>query len=321
MKLLLWHVHGSWTNAFVQGDHEYLLPLTPHRGPDGLGRARTWDWPVAAREVPVGELRDQEIDAVVLQRPHEAELVRQWTGRRPGRDLPAVYVEHNTPSQPFAEHPLARQCAIPLVHVTHFNRQIWSSGLAPARVIEHGVPDPGYRYTGEIASAAAVVNDPLRRGRAVGADVIAQASDHVPVDLFGMNVEDMRSSRIRTYEDLPQHRMHAELAQRAVYLHPCRWTSLGLSLIEAMMLGMPVVALDTTEASRAVPPQAGFLSNDLDELSGHLRRLVRDPALAAAMGRNAREVALHRYGLARFLTDWDDLLTQLTASPASAGRG
>ena len=51
MKVLLWHVHGSWTTAFVQGRHEYLLPVTPDRGPDGLGRARTWDWPASAREV------------------------------------------------------------------------------------------------------------------------------------------------------------------------------------------------------------------------------------------------------------------------------
>ena len=53
--------------------------------------------------------------------------------------------------------------------------------------------------------------------------------------------------------DLPQDRLHTEMARRRVYLHPVRWTSLGLSLIEAMMLGMPVVALATTEAAVDVP--------------------------------------------------------------------
>ena len=43
MRLLLWHVHGSWTTAFVAGGHDYLLPVTPTRDADGLGRARTWD--------------------------------------------------------------------------------------------------------------------------------------------------------------------------------------------------------------------------------------------------------------------------------------
>ena len=55
MKVLIWHVHGSWTTAFVQGRHEYLLPVVGgpggSRSADGLGRARTWDWPRSAREV------------------------------------------------------------------------------------------------------------------------------------------------------------------------------------------------------------------------------------------------------------------------------
>lgn len=33
------------------------------------------------------------------------------------------------------------------------------------------------------------------------------------------------------------------MARRRVYLHTARWTSLGLSLLEAMHLGMPVVAV------------------------------------------------------------------------------
>ena len=51
MKILLWHVHGSWMTAFVQGTHDYLVPLVPGRGPDGRGRAQTWDWPPSVVEV------------------------------------------------------------------------------------------------------------------------------------------------------------------------------------------------------------------------------------------------------------------------------
>src|SRR5262245_64280314 len=48
--------------------------------------------------------------------------------------------------------------------------------------------------------------------------------------------------------------------------HLMRWTSLGLSLLEAMACGMPVVALATTEAVMAVPRSAGVLATDVDEL-------------------------------------------------------
>src|SRR5919107_834268 len=168
MRILLWHVHGSWTTSFVQGRHEYLLPLTPDRDRDGLGRATSWDWPASVEEVPVDGLTDADFDLVVLQRPHEPDLVRRWTGRTPGRDVPAVYVEHNTPGGdvPFTRHPLADRSDIPVVHVTHFNRLFWDCGRAPVDVIEHGIVDPGHRYSGEWARAAVVVNDPVRRGRA-----------------------------------------------------------------------------------------------------------------------------------------------------------
>ncbi|HEV7908969.1 MAG TPA: glycosyltransferase family 1 protein, partial [Pseudonocardiaceae bacterium] len=48
-RVLLWHVHGSWTTSFVQGPHEYLLPALPGGGPDGLGLAGR-NWPSTARE-------------------------------------------------------------------------------------------------------------------------------------------------------------------------------------------------------------------------------------------------------------------------------
>jgi glycosyltransferase involved in cell wall biosynthesis len=82
-------------------------------------------------------------------------------------------------------------------------------------------------------------------------------------------------------------------------------------LIEAMQLGMPVVALAATEAVMAVPPGAGVLSTDVDDLADAVRTYLHDPALAAQTGRRGREAALRRYGLARFLDEWDRLLKEV----------
>ncbi|MGK5552829.1 glycosyltransferase [Actinomadura kijaniata] len=329
MRVLLWHVHGSWATSFVHGPWTSVVPVTPDRGPDGLGRARTFPWPDRAVEVPHDRLRDEHVDAVVLQRPHEFHLAEEWLGRRPGRDIPAVYVEHDTPHRRFADadmpeevvpdirHLLHDRSDIPLVHVTHFNELFWNSGRAPTTVIEHGVVDPGYRFVGDMPRAGVVINDPLRRGRITGTDLLPRLAREVPLDLFGMNVTDapralgLPAESLWTFEDLPQARMHAELARRRVYLHPYRWTSLGLSLIEAMLLGLPVVALATTEAVEAVPPEAGVLSTRVDTLAGAARALAHDPERARQLGKEARAVAAQRYGLARFLRDWERLLNEV----------
>jgi glycosyltransferase involved in cell wall biosynthesis len=94
----------------------------------------------------------------------------------------------------------------------------------------------------------------------------------------------MQAGELGGYEDLSQAQLHEQMARRRVYLHPMRWTSLGLSLLEGMHLGMPVVALGTTEAYEAVPPEAGVVSTDVDRLVGALRELVNDPEQARVMG-------------------------------------
>lgn len=319
MRILVWHVHGSWATSFVQGGHDYLIPLAPDRGADGGGRPHTWDWPSGAREVPLERLRDEPVDVVVLQRERDLELCRTWLGREPGRGVPAVFVEHNTPKGdvPLTRHLLADQGAIPIAHVTYFNELFWDNGRARSVVIEHGVVDPGHLYTGELERAGIAINEPVRRGRVTGSDLLARFAEAAPLDVFGMRLSGLHESfgldpsRVTLHEDPPQHVMHAELARRRVYVHPLRWTSLGLSLIEAMHLGMPVVVLASTEAIEAVPQEAGYLSTRVDALMGAVRRYLSDPDAARAAGDAARAHALERYGLGRFLADWDALLKEV----------
>ncbi|HEX5496164.1 MAG TPA: glycosyltransferase [Mycobacteriales bacterium] len=306
--------------AFVQGQHSYLVPVLPDRDPDGRGRARTYRWPAGAREVTPAELAGADIDAVVLQRPGEIELTRRWTGRVPGRAgagrLPAVYVEHNTPRGDVTgwRHPLADRDDIPLVHVTHFNAAMWDSGAAPVRVVEHGIVDPGYRYTGELETLAVCCNEPVRRLRVAGTDLAAGIARTVPVAVYGMGLDGIGKLfpvGLAGAVELPQDSMHSRLAHHRAYLHPYRWTSLGLSLLEAMHLGMPVLALAATAAGDAVPAGAGVVSADVAELTAGAARLVADRDLAREQGLAARRYALDRFGLPRFLDDWDRQLKEV----------
>jgi hypothetical protein len=320
MRILIWHVHGSWTTGFVQGGHDYLVPVTPARDADGLGRARTWEWPASVLEVPLDRLAECEPDVVVLQRPRDLELARAHLRREPGREVPAVWVEHNTPRGDVgaARHLLADRDDVTVVHVTAFNQVFWDCGRSPTTVIEHGVVDPGLHYTGDIPRTAVAVNEPVRRGRITGTDLLPGFAAVSPLDVFGMRVSGLAGhlavprDRLSTHEDLPQHELHHQLARRRAYLHPHRWTSLGLSLLEAMHLGMPVVALATTEATEAVPIGAGVVSTRLDVLREAVREYLHDPDLARATGLRAREAALGRYSLDRFLADWDRLLKEVT---------
>jgi glycosyltransferase involved in cell wall biosynthesis len=201
-----------------------------------------------------------------------------------------------------------------LTHVTHFNELFWDTGGTRTTVIEHGIVEPAARWTGELDRLAVVTNEPLRRGRVTGTDLFPRFAAVAPLDVFGMGVAGLAGDRITAYDDLPQARMHAAVAQRRAYLHLCRWTSLGLSLIEAMQMGMPVIALATTEAVAAVPPGAGVLATRVDTLVEAAQWLIDEPEQGCLLGTRAREVSLARYGLDRFLADWDRLLEEETCA-------
>jgi hypothetical protein len=316
MNVLIWHVHGAWTTNFVQGRHRYLIPLLPDRGPDGRGRPENYEWPATAIECTPEELAEMPIDVVIVQRPKELALAGRWLGdRQPGRDVPIVWLEHNAPQGRINEmcHPARDRRDVTIVHVTRTNALFWDTGTTRTTVIDHGVIDPGRRWTGEHPAAAVVINEPVRRARVTGTDLLPRFGEAAQLDVYGIGVEALADAFGRPHwlsvgGDLAQDRMHAAIARRRCYVHTFRWTSLGLTLIEAMLLGIPVVALATTEVPDAIGHGDAIVSNDVDVLVDGVRRLLADPELAEQLGDRGRRRALDRFALDRFLAEWDQLL-------------
>jgi glycosyltransferase involved in cell wall biosynthesis len=306
LRILTWHVHGNYLWYLSHAPHQFFVPVQP----DGRGALGTsFPWRDNMHEVTADEVRDTEFDCVLFQH-HDNWLHDQHAILSPAqRRLPRVYLEHDPPRESPTDtvHPVDDPDVL-LVHVTHFNQLFWDSGSTRTRVIEHGIVDPGPRYSGELARACVVVNEARRRGRVTGTDLLDSLSRAVPIDLYGID-----ASSLGGIEDLPHEQLLDEMARHRVYLHPNRWTSLGLSLIEAMHLGLPVVAVAATEVCEAVPREAGVVSTRVDALAEGARRLASDPDEARERGSAARAAALARYGLERFLREWDDALTEVTA--------
>ena len=187
-----------------------------------------------------------------------------------------------------------------MVHCTAFNALMWDNGRTPTTVIDHGVIDPGHLHTGELDRGLVVVNGLARRGRRLGADIFERARCTIPLDLVGMFSEESGG-----LGEVPLPALPAFSARYRFFYHPIRYTSLGLALIEAMMLGMPIVGLATTELPTVIRDgENGFIATDERALHDAMRRLIDDPALARRMGAAARETALARFGIERFAADW-----------------
>ena len=86
-----------------------------------------------------------------------------------------------------------------------------------------------------------------------------------------------------------------------------------LSLIQAGMVGIPVVATNVGSTNEiVVDGQTGFLTDlSVDQLSQAVAKLASDTDLRAKMGAAGKEYTLARYGVDRLVNDHQDLYLRL----------
>jgi hypothetical protein len=313
LNILTWHIHGTYLNNLCQTPHNWYLPVKEGRPVGYGGRGATFEWPDWVIEVPAPEVRHLDLDLILYQ--SSANYTQdQYEILAPHQlALPRVYLEHNVP-RPNAvnERHFVDDPDTLVVHVTHYNRLMWDCGRSPTTVIEHGVRvRPGVRYTGELERGVVVVNGMQNRPRITGHDLVLRVRQQVPLDLIGID-----SERLGGLGDIPHVDLHAREARYRFFWHPIRYTSLGLAMLEAMMLGMPVLCFSVTEHPRVVQDGVtGFVSNDLEALVERMQLLLADPGLAAEVGRNGQRVAEERYNIQRFVRDWDRVLRACAGAP------
>lgn len=308
LKILTWHTHGSYLLYLTQAPHDFHVMTKQGRPPGYGGRGGHLPFGPNVHDLPVEDASGREFDCVVFQDDHQYLEDQHRYLSAAQRRLPKIYIEHDPPRQsPTDEKHIVTDPGVMVVHCTHFNRLMWNT-LAPTRVIDHGVIAPQAEYTGELGRGLVVVNNIMTRGRRLGGDLFQAAKARVPLDLVGMGAEQAEGIGEVLHHDLP-----AFAARYRFLFNPIRYTSMGLAVIEAMMVGLPVVALATTEMSTVIRDgHNGFIDTGLDRLVDLMQLLIRDRALAAHLGQNARRTAMERFNIERFVRDWNDLFVEVT---------
>lgn len=318
LTILTWHVHGSYLYYLSRIPHHICLPVKPGRNAGYGGALPGFPWPCNVHEVPAERVRHLDIDCVLFQSRRNWETDRFEILSPRQRRLPRIYVEHDPPreSPTDTHHPVDDPDTL-LVHVTPFNELMWDSGRTPTRVIEHGVClPPDVACTGELPRGLVVVNHLGRRGRRLGADIFRRAQERVPLDLVGMGSEDLGGLGEISHAELP-----ALMARYRFLFNPIRYTSFPLSVCEAMHVGLPIIALGTTALPDAVTNDVcGRTDTRLEVLQQHMQTLISDPAEAARLGRGARRIARQRFGIHRFVRDWNRAFADVCDRPAIAQR-
>ncbi|HLJ10300.1 MAG TPA: glycosyltransferase family 4 protein [Planctomycetaceae bacterium] len=310
IRVLTWHVHGNYLYYLSRARVEFYLPTKSDGSPGYGGRGATFPFGNNVHDIPAESVCDAEFDCVLFQSRRNYEVDRHALLSERQRRLPGIALEHDPP----LDHPTTMRHWIDdpqalLVHVTAFNALMWDSGRTPIRIIDHGVFVPAEaRYTGELARGIVIINHIRERGRRLGGDIFEMLREEVPIDLVGMESKPLGGLGEIFPPDLP-----AFESRYRFYLHPIRYTSLGLALIEAMMVGLPIVGLATTELVTVIENGVnGFIETDPRRLVEPMRLLLDHPEEARRIGEAGRQRALERFDIGRFAREWEATFAAVT---------
>ena len=178
-------------------------------------------------------------------------------------------------------------------------------------VIDHGVCIPHHvSYRGDILRGIVVMNNIAARGRRLGADIYMQIHREIPLDLVGIGTKALGGLGA-----VPPPHLPACVSRYRFFFNPIRYTSLSLAMCEAMMIGMPIVGLATTETVTTIENGvSGYFDTDIHRLVEHMQALLTHPDEARRLGIAARRYAQQRFHIDRFVREWEATFAYITNS-------
>jgi len=303
LKVLTWHIHGSYLYYLTQTDCIFYLPFKEGSSEEGYGgRTHGFPWGDNVVNVASEKVKELEFDCILFQSKKNFLEDQFEILTEEQRSLPKIYLEHDPPREsPTNTKHVVDDPQVLLVHVTHFNELMWNNNQTPTKVIEHGViADESVSYTGEIKRGIVVINGIVKRGRRLGLDVFKKVRKEIPLDIVGMGSEEVGG-----LGEINNRKLNAFVSQYRFFFNPIRYTSLGLSVCEAMMTGVPIIGLATTEMATTIKNNySGFIDTNVNALIKKMDLLLNDAELAKKLGKGAKESAIEKFNIERFTNDW-----------------
>lgn len=110
------------------------------------------------------------------------------------------------------------------------------------------------------------------------------------------------------------------LAASTAIVHPATWEPFGIAIIEGMAVGKPVVAAQSTGASRIIQQgKNGYLvpREDSEALAQAILKILDDPAAATEMGEAGRLRVQERYHVQKMVRDAEDVFDTVLSGTAT----
>lgn len=241
---------------------------------------------------------------------------------------------------PFLQRPLLRGAAA-VVFVTageenDFKKYIGHFGgcttLIPNPVDADSLTDSwrGPREGGDVVFLGRF--DPVHKGL----DRLAEYSKHmksIQVRCYGLpdrntdvfaEVLEKAPENIRFVDPVFGSEKNRILSEAAAYVHPARWEQFGISIAEALWVGVPCVISDSIEMARLFRDHdlGEFVDSDIQNSAKTIQNLLADPNRQRELSTRGRAFARANFAPERIVDQYEELYQNVaeTAQAGSAAR-
>lgn len=214
-----------------------------------------------------------------------------------------------------------RQKGLKVVRYSPFEEKIPEYCGADAFIRFSKDKDEYKGWTGEKKQVITFAQSFMKRGESLGYHLFEKTTYGLSRKVFGKENENLGdlNGGFAGYESLKD-----ELRQSRVFWYfgtqPAQYT---LSFIEAMMMGIPVVAVGRKLRNTQFPWDSyevpdiisngvnGYIADDVKELRGYVELLLNDYETANRIGQAGRETAIKLFDKQMIMSQWADFLRTL----------
>lgn len=296
-NILTFFTHETFGDNLSKTGHNFYWVPTPHKP--------TWDVqtrPPSKNSYLLGGLpTDLRIDLILAQEkswqlPKALEIQRI---------LGVPIISHNH-TMPIAQNQKQLEYFQNLKgninsYITEHSRSAFND-VEKGVVIHNAVDTDTFNKWEPTRSGGAVVcNHMMGRGQFYSVEMFKAVSKEVPLTLIGDNPGISQS-----IADPAQ--LARTVGSYQFFANFSIYSPLSMSLIEAASIGLPIVSTSMQATPEVFTHgENALLTNDPTEFAEFCKLLMKDKELATKLGVGARKLAVEKFGLDRFTSQWNDL--------------
>lgn len=301
---------------FSKLGHALYVPIKNGRQYNYDGKTPGYPWHNNTQEIDVNKINNYNYDVIIFQTAQHIlqEYFLYFDKNIFDSIKHKIFIVHNLLADSDLNNPLLSKLEEAInkkvdmvVHISDCILNQWNSVMPSLKrksiVIYHAIDLPDITATYNINKAVCAINNLPSRPES-GKNEFLELKKFIDIDLYGVQSESVGGKG-----NIPASELLKTLAKYSVYINPTRNNPLPMTVLQAMSIGLPVIALNTGDLDKAITDGIeGFLCNSVDDIIDKYNYLINNKEKICQFGINAINKIKNKFSYDRFSQEWNKII-------------